>query len=213
MPAPRPLPAELILLAEQQRQALLGRQLRSVLDERGLRRAVAQQQLIKIWRGAYCLPSAVIPPDALIGGSRRSALAEGERAAHIRPLTRLTAAELTLDRPVIACLQTAAELYGFTLEPDSSTHVLGTSPSTRLGLSVHRIPHLQRVRHTHGFGVTGPAETAVRLAARTANSEHCLAILDAALRSGYTSPDALGVAVRRLGVAGVHRVRILVPLA
>jgi hypothetical protein len=183
------------------------------MDERGLRRALAQQQVIKIWQGAYCLPSAVIPPDELIGGSRRSAFAESERAAYIRPLTRLAAAELTLERPVIACLQTAAELYGFALEPDFSTHVLGPSPSTRHGLSVHRMPHLQRVRHTHGFGVTGPAETAVRLAARTAKSEHGLALLDAALRSGYTSTDALGVAVRRLGVAGVHRVRILLPLA
>ena len=39
----------------------------------------------------------------------------------------------------------------------------------------------------HGYEVVGAAETAVRLAALAANPPRSLAVLDAALRTNYTS--------------------------
>lgn len=214
MPSPTPLPRALLDLAGSQRGALTGVQLRSALGERGLRRAATEGRLIKLWHGAYCLPSAAARQQAT---SFRTTREVGIDAPHdggrINPLTRLTAATLTLGRPVIACLHTAAELYGFAIDDHPHTHLLGAGPSTRGELIVHRTPPVERTRRAHEFGVVAPAETAVRLAARAVNPERSLALLDASLRSTHTTPQTLSDAAAKLHIDGVQRIRELVRVA
>jgi hypothetical protein len=145
------------MLAENQHFALAGTQVRLVLGERGLRRAVSKGQLIKLWQGAYALETR-----SATAGPADPALIVG--AAHGVPVvTRLAAAELTIGRQVTACLHTAAELYGFATDSDSKTHVIGVAHSQRTGLAVHRTPPLEPTHRAYGFDVVGAAETAVRL--------------------------------------------------
>ena len=180
-----------------------------MLSERGLRRAVREGQLIRLWRGAYCLPSVTDPgPNAVVFSGTHPAGATG-----IHCITRLAAAELTLGRPVTACLHSAAELYGFATDPEARTHVIGTAPSQRDELAVQRTPPMEPTNRAHGFAVAGPAETAVRLAALAVNAPRSLAVLDAALRSNYTSSSLLQETALRLQVTNVARVRSLITIA
>jgi len=208
----RPLPQELVTLAGTQRQVLTGAQLRSELPYHALRRALAEQQVIKMWHGAYCLPAAVMTAGELANIGYDSAPTR-VGASRIRTVTRLTAAELTLSRPVTACLNTAAELWRFAIDDDHQTHVLGAGPSIRAELVLHRTPPLDRESRAYGFPVVGAPETAIRLAARADSPERSLAILDAALRSRFAPADLLCDAAGRLHIAGVERVRNLLPLA
>ncbi|MET0865232.1 MAG: hypothetical protein ABWZ98_12940, partial [Nakamurella sp.] len=61
MPGIRPLPHQLVTLASSQDEVLTGAQLRTQLGPRGLRRAMEERQIILLWHGAYCSPSALIP--------------------------------------------------------------------------------------------------------------------------------------------------------
>jgi hypothetical protein len=127
-------------------------------------------------------------------------------------VTRLTAAELTLGRPVTACLDTAAELQGFRTHRDPDTHVLGTARSTLGALKVHRTPPIRPLQQ-HRFAVVDPAETAVRLAAAAANPPRALAVLDAALRCRCTTRDALAKVADELRLTRIGTVRGLIALA
>lgn len=187
--------------------------MRSVLSERGLRRAVRDGQLIKLWQGAYCLPWAAAPALNNAALNNAAPAASTSRPGSIPCLTRLAAAELTLGRPVAACLDSAAELYGFATDLDSRTHVIGAAPSLRGQLAVHRTPPLTPTNRVHGFEVVGVAETAVRLAALADHAPRGLAVLDAALRTNYTSSALLSDTARNLQVTNVGRVRSLIAIA
>lgn len=123
---------------------------------------------------------------------------------------RLAAAELMVSQRVVACMGTAAALYGFDTEATAQLHVL--DPGIRMrpspGLMVHqRIgAPLQRVR---GRLATTPAWTAVEVA-RTLRRPRALATLDAALHVGACSRVELESAIReQRGRRGIVKVREL----
>jgi hypothetical protein len=80
-------------------------------------------------------------------------------------LGKLAALDLLAGQPVVACMGTAAALYGFDTENTSSLHVLDPGirmrPST--GLMVHqRIG--ARLRRVEGRRATAPAWTVIEVA-------------------------------------------------
>lgn len=126
----------------------------------------------------------------------------------------LAAVQLKAGRPVVACLGTAAALYGFDTEGTSCLHVL--DPGIRMrpapGLMVH-----QRIgaplRRVQGHLATAPAWTAIEVA-RTLRRPRALATLDAALRVGGCSGAELRAAVReQSGRRGIVKVRQLLNFA
>jgi hypothetical protein len=123
----------------------------------------------------------------------------------------LAAARLKAGRPVVACMGTAAALYGFDTEGASRLHVL--DPGIRMrpapGLMVH-----QRLgaplRRVQGHLATAPAWTAIEVA-RMLRRPRALATLDAALHSTACSGAELRAAVReQRGRRGIVKVRELV---
>jgi hypothetical protein len=109
---------------------------------------------------------------------------------------RLAALELTVNQRVVACMGTAAALYGFDTEATTQLHVL--DPGVRMrptpGLMVH-----QRIgaplRRVQGRLATTPAWTAVEVA-RALRRPRALATLDAALHIGACSRAELDAAIR-----------------
>ena len=77
----------------------------------------------------------------------------------------LTAAELTLGRSVTACLDTAAELHGFSTHRDPDTHVLGDARSTLGALKVASHASDPAARDSVDSLLSIPPKLAVRLAA------------------------------------------------
>lgn len=127
---------------------------------------------------------------------------------------RLKACELSVGRPLVACMSTAASLYGFDTESDERVHVFdpGVRVRPKDGLMVH-----QRVgaplRRVNGWLATAPAWTAIEVA-RTLRRPRALATLDAALRSGTCTRAELNAALRdQSGRRGVVNVRELLPMA
>lgn len=191
------LPDELRELAAAQDGALLGTQLHPFVGRRQLRGLTSSGVLNKLWRNTYALPT-----DQADGAS-----------CGVR--TRLTAAALSLGRPVTACLHTAAELYGADIRGDRRTHVLAAvdSPSALDGLVLHR-PHLIRPHNdVDGRSVTDLSETTVRIAALERNPAKSLAVLDAALRKTHVRQVELSAVAAELSIRGVRQVRVLIPLA
>lgn len=187
------LPTELLQYAQRQSGAISTAQLKCWLTHGQAQRAIRTGTLVKLWRGAYVLP---------------------DRASSIR--TRLAAADLTLGSPATACLDTAAALYGFDISGDPRTHVLapGTSASKRERLVLHRYRVRESLATVAGRSAVDPAETALMVAARAANPQRALAVLDAALRSrAVRSADDLAHAAARAKFNGIRQVRSLVPLA
>lgn len=143
------------------------------------------------------------------------------RAAHgvysATPLTttlRLRALDLSLDTRIVACLHTAAELYGFDTDHDGRLHILDPGRRVRpgAGLMVH-----QRVgaplKVVGDRLATAPAWTAVETA-RSVRRRRVLGVLDAALHSGHCTPADLTAAVdEQKGRRGIVTVRELVGLA
>lgn len=130
--------------------------------------------------------------------------------------TRLAAAELALGHPVVACLDTAAEIRGFLTTAGAQTHVLtaGTALSKRSGLVVHRYRPIVAPTRVNGVLVEDPAECAIRLAARQRGPSAVLSILDAALHSGAVGTvDALCDMAVRMPGRGVRDVCRMAPLA
>ena len=122
----------------------------------------------------------------------------------------LAALELMTGKPAVACMGTAAKLYGFDTEKDDCIHVL--DPGIRMrpttGLTVH-----QRIgaplRRVQGRIATSPAWTAVEVA-RTLRRPRALATLDAALGGGTCAASELQAAVcEQKGRRGIVRVRQL----
>jgi len=145
--------------------------------------------LVRVWYGVY----AAAEPD-LLG--------------------RLAALDLFVGRHVVACMGTAARLYGFDVENSTAIHVLDPAvrmrPTTRL--MVHQRTGAE-LRHVAGRLATAPAWTAIEVA-RELPRPRALATLDAALRSGWTTQRELERAVHeQRGRRGIVAVRGLLPYA
>ena len=165
------------------------RQLLAVVSPKTLECAVRAGKLIRIRRGVYTLK----PPDLS---------------------ARLAALDLACDTRVVACMQTAAEMYGFNTEPDHRLHIL--DPGIRMRPSAEVMVH-QRLgaplKGVRGRLVTAPAWTAVEIA-RTLLRPRVLAVLDASLHSGCcTRPELVAAVDQQKGRRGIVQVRELVQLA
>lgn len=164
-------------------------QLLTVMTRQQLDVQVKNGGLIRVWYGVY----AAAEPD-LLG--------------------RLTALDLFMGQHAVACLGTAAALYGFDTENTTAIHVL--DPGVRMrpttGLMVHQRTggRLQRVASRLA---TAPGWTAVEVA-RELTRPRALATLDAALRSAWCTRSDLEDAVReQRGRRGIVAARDLLPYA
>jgi very-short-patch-repair endonuclease len=150
---------------------------------------VRRGELVRVWHGVY----AMAEPDFL---------------------GRLRSLDTFIDQPAVACLGTAAKLYGFDTEGTQSTHILDPGARVRptVGLTVHQRlgAPLQRF---DGRLATAPAWTAIEVA-RQLRRPRALATLDAALHSGLCTPTELSAAAdEQKGRRGIVAVRQLLPLA
>jgi very-short-patch-repair endonuclease len=164
-------------------------QLLATMNRKTLARRVAVGAIVRVWHGVY----ALVEPD-LPG--------------------RLAALELSVGRPIVACMHTAATLYGFDNDDTARVHVL--DPGVRVRPNASLMVH-QRLgaplKRIHGRLATAPAWTAVEVA-RTQWRPRALATLDAALRSATCDRAALEAAVtEQKGRRGIVKVRELLPLA
>jgi hypothetical protein len=164
-------------------------QMLTVMTRQELDVQVKNGGLVRVWYGIY----AAAEPD--LSG-------------------RLTALDLFMGRHAVACMGTAAVLYGFDTENTTAIHVL--DPGLRMrpttGLMVHQRTggRLQRVA---GRLATAPGWTAVEVA-RELPRPRALATLDAALHSMWCTRSDLETAVReQRGRRGIVAVRELLPHA
>ena len=158
-------------------------ELLTVMTRKQLDAAVRRGRLIRVFHGVY----APAEPDLM---------------------TQLRALDLIAGQHVVACLHTAATLYGFGVHDTPAVHVLdpGNGLRSTNGLVVHRREgaplHLVSSRR-----VTAPAWTAVEVA-RQLPRPRALATLDAALHSRRCTPaelaDAVDLQSGRRGIAGVR---------
>jgi hypothetical protein len=164
-------------------------QIQAVMSRKMLRTLVQSGDIVRVCHGVY-------------------ALAQPDTAG------TLAALDLMVGRTMVACMGTAARLYGFDTESDSRIHVL--DPGVRVrptgGIMVH-----QRVgaplRRVSGRLATAPAWTAVEVA-RSLRRPRALATLDAALSVGACTAPEFEAAVReQKGCRGVVHVRELLPHA
>ncbi len=164
-------------------------QLLATMTDRALARRIRAGEFFRVWHGVY---SAQAPDTEC----------------------RLRALDLLSDVPIVACMNTAATIYGFDTDPDNRTHIL--DPGVRIRTSRDLMVH-QRIgaplKKIDGRLATAPAWTAVEVA-RTLKRPRVLAILDAALRSGTCSQAEMQNALEeQRGRRGVVSVRELLPLA
>lgn len=129
-------------------------------------------------------------------------------------LGKLAALDLLAGQPIVACMGTAAALYGFDTEATSRLHVL--DPGVRMRPSPNLMVH-QRVgaplRRVEGRLATAPAWTVIEVA-RTLRRPRALATLDAAMHVGACTTGELHVAIReQKGRRGIVRVRELIAYA
>lgn len=164
-------------------------QMRSVMSHKMLRSRVRTGAIVRVRHGVYALTT---PDDH----------------------ARLAALDLVAGKPIVACMNTAAHLYGFDTEPDDNLHILDPGvrmrPSTELTVHQRVGAPLKRVR---GRLATAPAWTAVEVA-RTLRRPRALATLDAALHVGACSREDLSSAIReQKGRRGIVNIRELVEYA
>jgi hypothetical protein len=155
-------------------------QLLAVMTRQELDVAVKNGRIVRVWKGIY----AATEPD-LIG--------------------RLRALDLFIGKPAVACMGTAAAMYGFDLENTKAIHVLdpGVRLRSKVGLTVHQRTGapLERIG---GRFATAPAWTAVEVA-RELKRPRALATLDAALHSAHCTRDELATAVEAHPWTAWHR--------
>jgi hypothetical protein len=164
-------------------------QLMAVMSRKALASHIRAGAIVRVWHGVY----ALYPPDTV---------------------GRLAALDLIAGKPLVACLNTAAALYGFDTEGGDVIHVLdpGVRMRPTVGLMVHQRlgAPLQRVRDRLA---TTPAWTAVEMA-RNLRRPRALAVLDAALHCGAcTGADINNSVKEQKGRRGIVHVRDLVPYA
>lgn len=164
-------------------------QLRAVMSRRSLAYLTKTGAIVRVWRGVYALD----PPDIF---------------------ARLAGLDLVAAERIVACMGTAAALYGFDTEQRDRVHVL--DPGVRMrptpGLMVHQRvgAPLQRVK---GRLATAPAWTAVEVA-RTLRRPRALATLDAALHCGACTRAEICAAIdEQKGRRGIVKVRELAAYA
>ncbi|MHA7652074.1 type IV toxin-antitoxin system AbiEi family antitoxin domain-containing protein [Mycobacterium sp. ML4] len=124
---------------------------------------------------------------------------------------QLAALDLLAREPIVACMSTAAALYGFDTEGNSRLHIL--DPGVRMRPSAGLMVH-QRVgaplRRVEGRLATAPSWTAIEVA-RSLPRRRSLATLDAALHVRACSRGELDAAIReQKGRRGIVRVRQLI---
>jgi hypothetical protein len=127
---------------------------------------------------------------------------------------RLAALDLMTGRPLVACMNTAAALYGFDTESDPRVHVLDPAirmrPTERVMVHQRAGAPLTRVRDRLA---TAPAWTAVEVA-RTLRRPRALATLDASLHvQACTVADLRHAVDEQKGRRGIVRVRELLEYA
>lgn len=146
------------------------RQLLEVMSRKALECHVRAGRVVRVRHGVY----AAAQPDVL---------------------GQLAALDLATGARIVACLGTAAALYGFDTEADSRLHVL--DPGIRLRPSSDVMVH-QRLgaplQTVAGRLATAPAWTAIEVA-RTLWRPRALAALDTAVRVGACTPAELRQAV------------------
>ena len=160
-------------------------QLLSVMSPKTLAAHVKKGAVVRVWHGVY----ALFPPDAI---------------------GRLAGLDLMTGKVIVACMGTAAQLYGFDTEKDDRIHIL--DPGVRMrptsGLMVHQRIHAP-LRRVDGRLATAPAWTAVEVA-RTLRRHRALATLDAAIRCEACTAAELDAAIReQKGRRGIVKVREL----
>lgn len=165
------------------------RQLLEVMNRKRLAHLVKVGKLIRVCHGVYTFRE----PDMLL---------------------KLTALDLLARQPVVACMGTAAALYGFDTEGTSRVHVL--DPGVRMRPSKDLMVH-QRIgaplRRVEGRLATAPAWTVVEVA-RTLRRPRALATLDAALHVGACTTGELQTVIReQKGRRGIVKVRELIGYA
>jgi hypothetical protein len=165
------------------------REMLTVLSPKALEVGVRTGKFIRVRRGVYALKPPGVP-------------------------ARLAALDLTSDTRVIACMQTAAEMYGFDTDPDDRLHIL--DPGIRVRPSPEVMVHQRTgapLKQIRGRLATAPAWTAVEIA-RTLRRPRALAVLDAALHVASCTRAELGAAVtEQKGRRGIVHVRDLVQIA
>ncbi|MGV1006651.1 MAG: hypothetical protein ACOYEV_18215 [Candidatus Nanopelagicales bacterium] len=163
-------------------------ELLSVMTRQQLDVQVRKGGLVRVWRGVY----SSTEPDLL---------------------TRLRALDKLIDDHAVACMHTAAALYGFGVERSGPVHVL--DPGFRLRPTAGLVVHQRKgapLQLISSRRATSPAWTAVEVA-REVRRPRGLAILDAAVHSGRCSPADLIEAVdRHRGRRGIAGVRNLLPV-
>ena len=160
-------------------------QLLTVMTRQQLDVAVRKGGLVRVWYGVYAETEPDLPG-------------------------RLRALDLFMDQRAVACLGTAAALYGFDTENTSAIHVLdpGVRMRPTVGLMVHQRRGAQ-LRSVAGCLATAPAWTAVEVA-RELRRPRALATLDGALRSGWCTVRELEqAAIAQRGRRGIVAVREL----
>ncbi len=164
-------------------------QLLTVINRRTLASHLEAGALVRVCHGVYALE----PPD--IPG-------------------RLAAIELATGKPIVACMDTAAELHGFGIGNDLRLHIL--DPGIRIRPTPDLMVHQRtgaRLQRVAGRLATAPAWTAVEVA-RTHRRPRVVATLDAALRSGAcTRAQLQGAVDEQKGRRGIVAVRDLLSFA
>ncbi|VBA35513.1 hypothetical protein LAUMK13_00770 [Mycobacterium innocens] len=129
-------------------------------------------------------------------------------------LGKLAALDLFAGKPIVACMGTAAALYGFDTENTSRVHIL--DPGIRMrpsaGLMVHQRTGAP-LRRVAGRLATAPAWTVIEVA-RVLRRPRALATLDAALHVGACTRAELDAVIREhRGRRGIVSVRELIGYA
>jgi hypothetical protein len=129
-------------------------------------------------------------------------------------LLKLTALDLLAGQPIVACMGTAAALYGFDTERTSRVHIL--DPGVRMRPSPNLMVH-QRIgaplRRVDRRLATAPAWTAIEVA-RTLRRPRALATLDSALHvNACTRTDLHAAISEQRGRRGIVKVRELIGYA
>lgn len=158
-------------------------QLLSTMSYRTLVRRIRDGKVIRVWHGVY----ADHPPTTI---------------------DRLAALDMISGKSIVACMHTAAELYGFGTESNSRIHIL--DPGVRMRPSSALMVH-QRIgaplNRIHDRLATAPAWTAVEIA-RTLQRPRALAVLDAVLFKQRCTLTQLCAAIEeqkgRRGIVGIR---------